>query len=40
MLLNCLLEVEDDEDGFPTQGKTDGEFNHNNNGSKEKREFT
>ncbi|XP_058492269.1 ceramide transfer protein-like isoform X2 [Solea solea] len=28
--------VEDDEDEFPTTTKTDGEYNHNNNGSKEK----
>lgn len=29
--------VEDDEDDFPTT-RSDGEFLHNNNGSKEKRE--
>lgn len=32
-----LSVVEDDEDGFPTT-RPDGEFLHNNNGSKEKRE--
>ncbi|XP_075871266.1 ceramide transfer protein-like isoform X3 [Nelusetta ayraudi] len=29
-------EVEEDEDDFPTQARTESEFNHNNNGSKEK----
>uniref|UniRef100_A0AAQ5ZTR5 Ceramide transfer protein n=1 Tax=Amphiprion ocellaris TaxID=80972 RepID=A0AAQ5ZTR5_AMPOC len=32
--------VEEDEDDFPTTARPDGEYNHNNNGSKEKCEFT
>ena len=32
--------VEEDEDDFPATTKPDGEYNHNNNGSKEKCEFT
>uniref|UniRef100_A0A3Q1ANK6 Ceramide transfer protein n=1 Tax=Amphiprion ocellaris TaxID=80972 RepID=A0A3Q1ANK6_AMPOC len=31
--------VEEDEDDFPTTARPDGEYNHNNNGSKEKCEF-
>lgn len=32
--------VEEDEDDFLTTTRPDGEYNHNNNGSKEKCKFT
>lgn len=41
LFLSLLLSlvVEDDEDDFPNT-RSDGEFIHNNNGSKEKREYS
>lgn len=35
-LLVVFYLVEDDDDDFPTSARPDSEYNHNNNGSKEK----